>query len=288
MKSTKEKIKKKILFVNSFKGGAGKTTLSMSYCFDSMFHTKEHENVIYLDLDIQGTATSYLFADNTLPDEENFEITGRTKKININYIKTEKEFYVGYLSPDIKNSAIYGETLFLNHQELAEELLIKSIIEYIDEQMKKDISTLLVLDCAPGFSNMEQKILRHCYELADTEKVEIEEEYLVTLDHAHVKKCLQCLKENEKDMDIKERSIKIVINDMHNYCEFLRKNGEDEEAVIKGIVKKMREEAEDEHLLIWFWKYSQEISAHSVYSLRRSIENQVDDYLFTNDNYTKQ
>ena len=288
MSSTKEKVNKRIIFVNSFKGGAGKTTLSMTHCFDSMFNTKEHENVIYLDLDIQGTATSYLFAEGTLPDEENFIKTGRVKKVNINNGKTEKEFYVGYLSPDLKNNAMYGEALFLNHPELAEEMLIQSMIKFIDEQMKKDISTLLVLDCAPGFSNVEQKILRHCYELVGTEGVKIEDEYLVTLDHAHVKKCLQCLKENKRDMDIIERTTKIVINDMHNYREFLRVNGEDGETVIKDIVKKMREEAEDEKLPIWFWKYSHKISSSSVYSRRISIENQVADYLFTKDNYTEQ
>ena len=41
-----------IIIVNSFKGGAGKTTLALTHCINDLFHEQKYENVIYIDLDI--------------------------------------------------------------------------------------------------------------------------------------------------------------------------------------------------------------------------------------------
>ena len=42
--------KAKAIFVNSFKGGAGKTTLALTHCIDQLFHkNRSYENVIYID-----------------------------------------------------------------------------------------------------------------------------------------------------------------------------------------------------------------------------------------------
>lgn len=41
--------KSKVIFVNSFKGGAGKTTLALMYCINHVFYQKgQYENVIYI------------------------------------------------------------------------------------------------------------------------------------------------------------------------------------------------------------------------------------------------
>lgn len=276
---------KKIIFVNSFKGGTGKTTLSLSHCVDALFHTKEYENVIYLDLDVLGTATEYLFEEGKLPSEESFDKTSKLKKIKLKSGSEVGILYVGYLSPEMKNSSMYGEACFIHHQGIAEEIFIKRVLDFIEEQMNKDMDSLIVLDCAPGFAETEQKILDSCYRKASKMGVKIDEEYLVTLDSAHVKKCIQCLKDNMMTIETTNRSICMVVNDVQNFCDYLKENGRNENDVLDGIMKQIYSETSKMNMAYRLWKYSQDIAVNSIYTMRTSFENQVDVYRFTKGNY---
>lgn len=71
------------------------------------------------------------------------------------------------------------------------------VIDFINRSLKEEPKTLLVLDCAPGFSHFEQQILEECYKLAAKGKVNVQEDYVTTLDSAHVEKCIQCLKDSQ-------------------------------------------------------------------------------------------
>lgn len=198
---------KKIIFVNSFKGGTGKTTLSMAHCIDDLFHEHVYENVIYLDLDNLGTATSYLFEDGKLPEDKSFDKTSKLQEIELNSKGMLETLYVGYLGTEMKKNSNYGEPCFLHHQKTLEEIFIKQITDFIDAQIEIDASSLIVVDCAPGFGEIEQKVLASCYQ---KKGIEIEEEYLVTLDSAHVKKCIQCLIEYKTNVDITKQHICLV------------------------------------------------------------------------------
>ena len=278
---------KKIIFVNSFKGGSGKTTLSLTHCIDSLFHTKKYDNVIYLDLDILGTATSYLFEEGKLPNEGSFDKTGELKGVELKSGDDVNKLHVGYLSPEMKNSSKYGEPCFIHHQKLAEELFIKRVIDFIEKQIKEAPSCLIVLDCAPGFGEIEQKVLNNCYQKTSKGDVQIEEDYLVTLDAAQVKKCIQCLNYYSKDVDFdgEKRQIQMVINDVQNFCGHLKEEGEDEMQVMEGIMEKVNSETANLKMSFRLWKYSQKIAVNSVYTMRTNVENQVDDYMFTPENY---
>lgn len=279
------KRQKKIIFVNSFKGGTGKTTLSMTHCIDGLFHTKEYDNVIYLDLDILGTATSYLFEEGKLPSEESFDKTSKLKEIELKSGSDRVKLYVGYLSPEMKNSSMYGEACFINHQKLAEEIFIKRVTDFIEKQMKEDLISLIVIDCAPGFGETEQKILESCYQKMSETDVRIEEEYLVTLDAAHVKKCIQCLNDNRKMVGTTKRHICMVVNDVQNYYEYLKNEGRNANDVLDGIMRQINSETSKLDMAFRLWRYSQNIAVNSVYTMRTSLENQIDDYLLTKDNY---
>lgn len=279
---------KKIIFVNSFKGGTGKTTLSMSHCIDDLFHEHDYENVIYLDLDVLGTATSYLFEDGKLPEKESFDKTGKTKEIELTSKSTGETgvLYVGYLGPEMKKSSNYGEPCFLHHQKMSEEFFIKRITDFIDKQVKEDASSLIVIDCAPGFGEIEQKVLANCYKM---EGVEIQEQYLVTLDSAHVKKCIQGLIEHSAAADTIKPQICMVVNDVQNYCGYLIEHGYDDMTQMNGIMQTIYDNmsAKSPKLSMTFrlWRYAQEIAVKSVYTRSTYLENDVDDYRFTGENY---
>lgn len=279
---------KKIIFVNSFKGGTGKTTLSMSHCINDLFHVHAYENVIYLDLDILGTATSYLFEKDKLPEEESFDKTGKTKEIELKSISTGEKgiLYVGYLSAEMKKSSNYGEPCSLHHQKVSEELFIKKITDFIGTQVKEDVSSLIVVDCAPGFGEIEQKVLADCYK---KKGVEIEEEYLVTLSSAHVRKCIQGLIEHGAAADTTKRNVCMVINDVQNYCGYLIEQGYNDMAEMDAIMQKVKNALARKpckwNMAFRLWKYAQEIAVKSVYTKSTYLENDVDDYRFTGDNY---
>lgn len=277
---------KKIIFVNSFKGGTGKTTLSMTHCIDDLFHKQVYENVIYLDLDVLGTATSYLFEEDKLPEEESFDKTGKTKTIILKFQGEEKILHVGYLSTEIKENSYYGEPCFLNHPKVAEEIFMKRIIDFIDKRLKEEVSSLIVIDCAPGFGDIEQRILADCYK---KKGVEIEEEYLVTLDSAHVKKCIQCLVEHSAVVDTAKRHICMVVNDVQNYCGYLLEEGYDDmvemDEIMRQIHNSILAKKRKYDITVRLWKYSQGISVKSVYARNTYLGNHVDDYLFTKGNY---
>lgn len=281
---------KKIIFVNSFKGGTGKTTLSLSHCIDDLFHVHTYDNVIYLDLDVLGTATSYLFDVGKLPEEESFDKTGKTKKIELKSKSTGETglLYVGYLGSEMKKSSNYGEPCFLYHQKVREEIFIKKVTDFIDKRINEDVGSLIVVDCAPGFGEIEQKVLADCYK---KKGVEIEEEYLVTLDSAHVKKCIQGLIEHGKAAEAAKRNVCMVLNDVQNYCGYLIEQGYDDmteiNRIMQAIYDNMPAKSPKLSMAFRFWKYAQEIAVKSIYTKSTCLENDVDDYRFTVENYVE-
>lgn len=287
MAAHKMTIYKKIIFVNSFKGGAGKTSFSLANCINALFHNKIYDNVIYLDLDILGTATGYLFKEEYFSEEKCFDKTGKTVRVELTLDpKKESEYlHIGYLSPRLKNRSMYGEPSFIHHQELEKEILFNRAIDFIQGRMRQELSTLIVVDCAPGFPELEQKILRKCHEIAQDKEVDLEEKYLVTLDDMHAKKCFQCLRDSQNYVDYGNRTMTLIINDMQNYYGYLKDRGEDAGERFNTIIEKMESEIRDLGMNFRLWKYSQDIAVHSVYTQRSSIENNLNDYLFTRDNY---
>lgn len=64
-KSTK---KNKIIMVNSFKGGTGKTSVALANCVHNCMQGKDYENIFFIDIDRFGTSMSYaLFQDGESP-----------------------------------------------------------------------------------------------------------------------------------------------------------------------------------------------------------------------------
>lgn len=290
MNKGKKESEGKIIFVNSFKGGAGKTTLSLSHCIDALFHEKAYLNVIYMDLDILGTATCYLFQDGSLPKEKCFDRTGKPMRIELELDGEQNELLVAYLDPDFKNRGMYGEECYINHQLLALEHQKQDILNFIRECFDQEAQTLLVLDCAPGFSELEQALLAECYRMAEQKKgkLKILEEYVMTLDFSHVKKGIQCLKNSQTGFDrqMKNRSIRITLNDIQNFTQWMQQDESfDVQKVWEKIAKEVQKELGGNSAEIFRWQYSARIAQGNTFTMKENIENQLADYLFTEDSY---
>ncbi len=289
-KEAEKGLEGKIIFVNSLKGGAGKTTFTLSHCIDALFHEKAYQNVIYIDLDILGTATCYLFEEGRLPREKCFDYTRNPVKIELELEGEQNELYVAYLNPDFKNRASYGEDYYFNHQLLALEHQKQDILDFIRECLDQEPQTLLVLDCAPGFSELEQALLAECYRMAEKKKgkLKILEEYVMTLDFSHVKKGIQCLKNSQTSFDrqMKNRSIRITLNDIQNFTQWMQGDEPfDVQKVWLIIAKELQEELDEKSVEIFRWQYSARIAQGNTFTMKENVENQLDDYLFTEDSY---
>lgn len=282
-----------IVFVNSFKGGAGKTTLALTHCMDDLFHGQRFENVIYIDLDILGTATSYLFDKDKLPEERCFNHTKKAVKVELAYEGETRELYVVYLSPELKTRSIYKGTNYVNHPDLAQQLLRDDITAFVRERVEGQEGNLIVFDCAPGFSKMEQELLKTCYDMKLARKTEVREEYVATLDSGHIEKCIQCLGDSWKSFRIRPdfRNIRLTLNDIQDYYGYAGRDPKsDPEQQFREIAETVRArlmKGQVREMEIYFWRYSQDIAVHSVFGHQRFVENQVDSYILTEDSYKK-
>ena len=281
-----------IIIVNSFKGGAGKTTLALTHCINDLFHEHKYENVIYIDLDILGTATSCLFDKDKLPLEKSFDHTGRAVEVHLAYDGENRSFHVVYLSPRLKTQTMYGGLNYINHQELAQQRLRDDILTYVGNIVEKRKGNLIVFDCAPGFSRMEQELLMACYGMKLGKKADVREEYVVTLDSAHIEKCIGCIRDSWEILPIRPefRKVRLTMNDIQNYYRYV---SEDTKADVEQQFCEMAQEVstrlqrEDgvQNTDIYLWRYSKEIAMRAIFKHQWFVENQVDNYIMTSDSY---
>lgn len=289
-----EKNQNEIIVVNSFKGGAGKTTLALTHCIDDLFHGRKYENVIYMDLDILGTATSSLFDKDKLPLEKSFHHTGKAVEVPLTYEGENKSLHVVYLSSELKAQSTYGGLYYINHQELAQKRLLDDIVSYVKDIVERRKGNLIVFDCAPGFSRMEQELLKACYSMKLAQKAEVREEYVATLDSAHIEKCIGCIRDSWNTLlpHPEFRKVRLTLNDIQNFYQHVSNDAKaDADQTLREMAEEIqvRLQREDgiQNTEIYFWRYSQEIAMRSIFRHQWFVENQIDSYIMTSDNYKK-
>ena len=196
---------------------------------------------------------------------------------------------MAYLDPKGKIKAAFGEKHFVSHQTVAIDILEKQVTDYIRKAFQTVPETLLVVDCAPGFSELEQKVLGFCYDLAGKSDILVEENYVTTLDSAHVRKCIESM--NDIDVSVhyrrESRCVHVVINDIQNYVRYVKEVEEapDAEERIEGIAREIQNRLDNDRVRVHLWRYSQEMALRNVFSRGQKVENHTEDYLFTGENY---
>lgn len=220
--------KNKIIMVNSFKGGTGKTSLALSYCVSEAIKG-EYDMVFYLDVDILGTGTAYtLFEEKQIEKLKflnEYNLNTHTRYVNeilfANTKKEEKVFYVALVNPSNRiNKSYYGKNKLSSSETVSNTSFYYKIIEFISKVLSSNSSNLIVLDCSPGLSSFEVELMYAINNLIKDKKNHFFEEiYVTTFDVAHIRKTIDCLGESILTYkgDIEKRNIRIIMNDIHNY-----------------------------------------------------------------------
>lgn len=218
--------KNQIVMINSFKGGAGKTTAALCRCVTE-YKEKRNCNIYYIDMDVLGTGVSYIFDlkdqcvyYNDVDDCDKQNIFNRVKKISWDE-ESGNNFYVAALNPSARIKPPYGgQDRLRTHPDVERGILRKKIKEIINQIVNGGGNNLIVLDCAPGISYMEDNILEDLYQLEKNDKkgVSVEEIYVITPDSSHVSKAVDNLNQCSAYMKLHNRKVTVLLNDLYN-CE---------------------------------------------------------------------
>ena len=110
----------------------------------------------------------------------------------------------------------------------------------------------------------------------------------MTLDGAHIRKSLNCLKSSRVSYVIgpKDRTIHLVLLDLQNYGRWVRKvERRDISEEWQEMNDQITEELKGLKVSVYWCRYSEEIALKNTYLREEKVENQVDCYRMTQANY---
>lgn len=285
--------KNKIIMINSFKGGAGKTSLALSYCIHNLRENEKiYDNIFYIDIDILGTGVVYtLFEDNRQINYFNKwdeEPTSLVDKVNIVLEENESSFYAVLLDPVNRQTAsYYGENKLRSNQQVLEEIFKEYIYEFLKENMKKSCSNLFVFDCSPGLSNVELALLNVFNEMVANNKyqVKMEEIYVTTFDASHIYKTIDCLNEYLHILHRDNRRVTIILNDIYN-CKMLGSQAQEHRISsenefyfdINEVVEFLKKKLHLPFYTIRYNKFNEKILVSNMIKNERKLINDPDMY----------
>lgn len=275
-------VQNKIVMVNSFKGGTGKTSVALSYCVYN-WNQGDYKNIYFVDVDRLGTSMSYaLFPGEKQPcyfeeySKKGFD--GVCNEIELSEDSTDKNLYAVLLNPVANRRQDYDvHGRMRQHESISQGVFEKNLLEFIDKCLDCAESSLFVVDCSPGLSEMEQHLLNQFYNRVH--KLEVEEIYVTTFDSSQIKKTVECLNDHTSVLHRDKRNISIVLNDLHN-CQKIA--GEIDGFLFdwKSIAKEMLENLKDiEAVKIRFKKFESKQLTASIIKNERHLINNTDAYV---------
>jgi cellulose biosynthesis protein BcsQ len=207
---TKEKVNHKALVITSFKGGAGKTTLSILATVSALLYkykksTNAYDEIHFFDMDLDGSGAYYtLYGGNEVSKKYINDYTCVEELINyMNIIKiageNEDKFYSYVLDPSVRiKKNIYGDSLAKRLDvSILDDIFLDKIVDLITH-LCNDINTkdekkrkLFIFDCSPGYNNFTQSLSNS---LSKIDILTVTEVFASTYDHAHVSKSIDNLK----------------------------------------------------------------------------------------------
>lgn len=212
LKTTK-KIKK-IIGVNSVKGGCGKTSISLSLALTA---ATKNEKVCFCDIDVLGTSSKYI-------------VFGKDEKYKIKYIDFKKmeakaDDFINEINfkdhiTDIKLNAIFmnesakykrNHVKESNLNPMNEIIFIDKLISYLEMIFEK--FDVVILDFSPGIDKISSKIHNSIKEYCKKKDHIIYRNVLVaTPDYSSIVTMIDTLKEISSEYKITDN--RIIINNM--------------------------------------------------------------------------
>lgn len=280
----------KIVMINSFKGGAGKTTAALCRCV-SEYKGDTYQNIYYIDLDILGTGVEYVFSlekqevyYNDLDDGKNSRLQEKVKKINL---EGKNHFFAAILNPVSRRKESYsGQDRLRSCPDVERGIFQNKVKKLLNQILNRKGKNLIVLDCAPGISYTEECILADIYAMRDNDKksVEVEEIYVTTPDASHIRKTAESLNEYAAYLKKGNRTVTILINDLFD-CEGMCQREREEDEEIRFVYKKqdiIREIESIFHvpsLKIFYLPYNENLLKKSIIKNEAKLANNgADDY----------
>lgn len=215
--------KNKIIMVNSFKGGTGKTSVALANCVHNCTQNDLYKNIFFIDIDRYGTSMSYaLFPDETNPKYFD-EYEERYYEKVCNKILEDKDkgtvLYAVLLNPVANRRQDYDtHGCFCQHADISGSIFLQDLLSFLNKCISHEINNLFVIDCSPGLTDMERSLLNEFYGMRQDGQIsEIEELYVTTFDASQIRKTVECLNDARDILKRGDRNVSIVLNDLHNW-----------------------------------------------------------------------
>ena len=219
-----DKKKNKIVMVNSFKGGTGKTSVALAQCIHNWRTKNTYDNIYFLDIDRLGTSLAYM-------------LFPRDEKTGIHYFDEYPEKSYDRVCNEVEMDEASDSNLFailLNpaarwrqdydihgrmqqHEIVGNSIFMENLLSLMDKCVGQKEKNLFVLDCSPGLSDMERNLLSELYIRKKEWDASIEEIYVTTFDFSQIRKTIECLNDYRDILHRDDgREVSIVLNDVHN------------------------------------------------------------------------
>lgn len=284
----KEKRKENhIVVINSFKGGAGKTTAALCRCVSEYKDVSDH-NIYYVDLDILGTGVEYVLSlekqncyYNDLGGER--KLAQKVQEIMRDEQKNNR-FYAAVLNPVSRIKQTYGgQDRLRSHPDVEQGIFRMKVKRLINQILDCKGKNLIVMDCAPGISYMEENILEELYQMGRNprKKLSVEEIFVTTPDAAHIQKTVNSLNACASYLLQHAHTVTILVNDVFN-CEGIeresRKEGRKDFVFSRQMIMEYLNKEVMPPVEYLYLPYNEVLLKRNVIKNETKLINEPDDY----------
>lgn len=280
----------RIVMINSFKGGSGKTTAALCRCVTE-YREKQYRSVYYIDMDILGTGMDYTLSINHQEGQKYYnDIEESNYKLSqkVQLLQQDGEgncFFAAALNPLSRIRQSYeGQDRLRSHPDVEGGIFRNKVIKLINQIMKCGEKNLIVLDCAPGISYVEQGILDDLFKIEKNKKQEtvVEEVYVTTPDASHIRKTIDNLNECSACLRQYNRTVTVLLNDLFD-CEGMARRAGDETKpnfIFRrdDVLEYVAQELEVHSFEILYKAYSEDLLRGSIIRNEARLINRFDAY----------
>lgn len=277
----------RIVMINSFKGGAGKTTAALCRCVSEYYELTNH-NIYYVDMDILGTGVDYVLSLEKQKiyyndAEKGHRLSQKVQEIERN-VKNGNRFYAAVLNPVSKIKQAYGgQDRLRAHPDVERGIFRQKVKALINQILACRERNLVVLDGAPGFTYMEESLLEDFYQMEKNprKKVAVEEIFVTTPDASHIRKTIESLNSCAAYLIQHNKTATVFINDVFN-CEGMSRREKDEGGQNfifsrERIMEDMKNELKAPVIML-YQPYSEPLLKGSIIKNEVKLRNRMDDY----------